>query len=720
VLPALNIEPSSFHLSPGFHARAERRARPTVLALNRMTDVLVYIGASPDGEIPEDGLDVKADDALATLPDASRAVCERLVIAWTDTSTQLAYAAAFAVIDGKAAGTRRLLAVSWSPPDTWAEPSFAPATAGEETLSRYLEHLAALIAQRSGEPDFDGSFDRVVTIIGQVLAGRGGESQDAAARPPLTRPDAEWLAWLRHYEQAIRDEWCRVTGARRTAGPAVVAPTSSGPLTGTRVFLSYPRREAASLALPVHEALCASGATVWFDQEQNLDAAWLNAGLAEAIATCDAFVMCASDEFIERAGYATQELAWALSHRSQSASLHVATVARPGSLLPTSIATWPHVELQGQSAAELGRQLSAALSSPAAIASRRPEFRPIRTPRPSLPADADLVTVDARVRHLRRFDEIPQDAVGALVAGKEIPGLRQVGALLRNCGDELGWSGRLDDMDEWPPDSIIRDLRLRLASARVVAGTRWPLSNDLDDTDDVRTGLEILARHIPPIMDWPAVPGWGDNERRFAMRYHAGAVRSLELLLSRGLYGGLSVSSEEEAVFERQLMLRRVECYDAIIDLRLGGGLSWKADPPTWDALFRSWRKFLAHPPTSWHASAPPSVRFLISGNADNIAAVAAQASWCAAHHGNSWKQRIELPSVTGPARISVFADATEEGDRPGPESDIRLGLKRAEAGSWVVLLSWPKPGEAEPGRQVSVCDAPPAELRQAMSFLSI
>jgi hypothetical protein len=36
-------------------------------------------------------------------------------------------------------------------------------------------------------------------------------------------------------------------------------------------------------------ALRGCGATVWFDREQNPDAAWLDAGLADAIAGCDAY-----------------------------------------------------------------------------------------------------------------------------------------------------------------------------------------------------------------------------------------------------------------------------------------------------------------------------------------------------------------------------------------------------------------------------------------------
>jgi hypothetical protein len=40
---------------------------------------------------------------------------------------------------------------------------------------------------------------------------------------------------------------------------------------------------------------------VWFDQEEPLEDGWLDIGLAATIANCQAFVLCASDEFFDRA-----------------------------------------------------------------------------------------------------------------------------------------------------------------------------------------------------------------------------------------------------------------------------------------------------------------------------------------------------------------------------------------------------------------------------------
>jgi hypothetical protein len=720
VLPGLNLDPSSFELGAGFLTRAEKRGRPTLLPLRSTSAILVYSGACSTDAPPTDGLDVRAQNALATLPEALQGGCDHLVVAWTIMSSCVAYCAAFAVLDAKAGRSLNLLAVSWSPSDTWELPTADPSRPQAEALSQYLHDLASLIARRQSEPDFDATIDRLSGVVEELLAYAGGEGQDLSNRPCQLASDAEWELWSQRYEEATRDEWRRATGQPRLTQPATLSPTSSGALARVRVFLSYARPDAASLALPVREALRSCGATVWFDQEQDLDAAWLNAGLAAAIAACDAYVMCASDEFIERASYATQEVAWALSHRPSFRPLRVATVARPGTLVPAVVAAWPQVELRDQNPILLGRQLGAALNSRAAIP---PPPQPAALPRkriPALPPEADLEAMRTRVRHLRRFDEIPGETVSALIGGQEIPGLQRLATLVRNCGEGLGWPGRLDDIDEWPRDSAVKDLRLRLATTRALAGTRWPLSNDLDDTDDVKSSVQFLAEHLPPIMRWPDVPGWGDNERRFALRYHAGALRWLERLLARGLYGGLlDVPGRDRKKWAGELTSRRVECYDALIDLRLRGVLSWKAEPPTWDRFFRTWHTLLTRHQSSWQNTVPPSLRLLLAGNAGDIAAVGAQTSWCAAHHGSHWEQRFMLRNTSSSGCISVFTDATTGSTPLHNETAVRLGLARTESGTWVVSVSWAGQDAVVPSDGGSVSGNAPKDLLQAMSFLN-
>jgi hypothetical protein len=65
-------------------------------------------------------------------------------------------------------------------------------------------------------------------------------------------------------------------------------------------------------ATPLKDILERSGAAVWFDQTERPDDALLDQGLKSCIAQHDVFLLCASSELFENAGYALQELAWAL------------------------------------------------------------------------------------------------------------------------------------------------------------------------------------------------------------------------------------------------------------------------------------------------------------------------------------------------------------------------------------------------------------------------
>jgi hypothetical protein len=382
-----------------------------------------------------------------------------------------------------------------------------------------------------------------------------------------------------------------------------------------RVFLSYARRDAASLAWPVRDALSAAGAAVWFDQELPPDEWALDAGLAETIAGCDAYVLCASDELFERAGYATQEIAWALRAGERA----LAVVARPGAVLPTIAATWPAVGLEGD---DLAGRLAAALRGPPA---RLPELSP-PAPRAALaplPPVADLAAMRARVAHLRRFDEIPQEDLEALLSGAA----DHVRRRLLHAGEGLGWSGTLADVDEWPGDSFIRDLRWRLAGDRaLVIGCESP-------------DVERIAADPVPIVDWPAVPGWADNERRLALRHHLGRLRLFEHHLGHDA-----------------LAARRRECIDALLALRLDGRLSWTGEPRTWDASFRAWRKLA----TSLEPPVAPGRRAVLRAYADDVAAVAATTAWWASAHGRPARQTFTVSIPPPPTVMTV--EATPDG----------------------------------------------------------
>src|SRR5262249_5665337 len=149
--------------------------------------------------------------------------------------------------------------------------------------------------------------------------------------------------------------------ATRDAGESGEDSGSAGALARLRVFVSYARPQATALAQPVERALRSLGAEVWFDQNAELDAEKLDAGLSQTIGDCDAYVMCASDEFIERGGYATQELASALANdRPQRRLRYFMAVVEPGTVLPSAIAEWPSVIFAGDDERELARSLALA------------------------------------------------------------------------------------------------------------------------------------------------------------------------------------------------------------------------------------------------------------------------------------------------------------------------------------------------------------------------
>jgi hypothetical protein len=718
VLPAVGLKPGKFSLERGFLARASRRVEPTVLALNNMTRLLVLLSGDSDELGPELAVAAKGEEALGALGETARTVCTHFIALWTSSVSDVAHAAAF--MAPETSGLKpRLLGTSWTAPDSWPEPTVDPAGRGDDGLTRAIERLALLVDQKHDEVDFDVAFERQVALIDLELEYRGGHGQDVSSRPARHDIASIWLDWLKRYERSVRDEWFLITGARRPEPPSLVEPTADGPLSGVRVFLSYALPDETTLALPVNDALRRCGASVWFDRDHEPDAAWLNAGLADTIADCDAYVMCASDEFVERAGYATQEVAWALMHRQTGhRPIKLVVVAARSTVLPTIIAEWPLVELRSSAGQDLERRLSDALLAPPAPA---PALHPPGEQDISvrLEQQADLVAMRERVKHLRRFAELPVGAVTALISGRSDGApMARVRDTLCHTGDGLGWSGTLEDLADWPEDSLVRDLRWRLASSRAVVATREPLSDDVSDRESVAHDVELLTCRQLPLSDWDAVPGWAANERRPALRHHAGLLRALDGLLARGLYGGItSVSSGTLAAWARNLSARRVECHDALVDLRLRGELSWGGEPPTWDELFRAWSGLMRSPPPQWRDAAPGQVLLALGAAADDIAAVAAQTGWSAAYEGISCMQQFTFGLAAKPTHATICTSvtgSTREEPTTGIARSVELRLEQDRDKDPEVTLSWT--GFEDTGQSGTIALPAPEDVRQAFS----
>jgi hypothetical protein len=697
VVPALNLEPKDFRLPDNFVRRAQRLEKPRPLSLNGIARQLVYLGT-----VDKTGYELLAQRAVELLTRPLRDACEHLIVAWADTSGR-ASAAAFEMSSQGELGP--LLAMSWLPPEEWPEPMIDFAGAGE--LDRALARLEAVVRDQRASPDFDADFTRATRLVDLELRRHGGEGQSALGRPSGEAAGDAWRAWFERYARSVRSEWRRLGRGDGDEIAAVSPPTAQGPLTGMRVFLSYARPEATTLAWPVREALGALGAGVWFDLEQNPDPARLDAGLGDAIADCDAYVMCASDEFVERAGYATQEMAWAVE---QSRQLRFLIVTTPDTILPTIVAGWPRIEIRGDDPQGLRARLADALTAPpaAAPAPAAPRRAPAGDPT-DLPREADVDTMRLRAVHSRRHGEIDHQSFTDIVTrDADDRGAAEVRARLIDVGEGLDWSGTLADLDRWPDDTFVRDYRLRLASMRATAGTRWPLNGDVDHPTPVADDVEVLATRRVPLLDWRAQPGWADNERRYALRFHAGLLRYLEELLDRRVVGGLlAVPPSTLDEWAAELRERRRECVDGLVQMRVEGRLSWSEDPPFWDALLSAWLEVLTRTGSRWSDEPPPEAFLLLGASLHEVAGVAAQTAWCAARHGGLAIQSFELDLPRAEARIDVYATGPA-GTRPAAPA---AGERRMQLGlgpDGLVRLRW------------AGCDASrpaPDELAQAIRW---
>jgi hypothetical protein len=289
---------------------------------------------------------------------------------------------------------------------------------------------------------------------------------------------------------------------------------------------------------------------------------------------------------------------------------------------------------------------------------------------------------------------------------------------VRRVGDGLGWDGHVTGLDGWPVDPVIRGYRWMLGTSRALAGVRWPLSDDLEVLDDASADIQLLVTRPLPMLEWPAAAGWGDEERRLLVRFHAGALRTLEELLERGLWGGLADTGspvlDRWAVMARE---RRQESVDALLDLRLADALSWRGDPPLWEDLYRDWSRALTRGPVL--AGVPGPVRLPITGDLTALAALAAQVTWQASRSPGRVVQSFDGGLAAHPIRYT--AGVARHGDggctsgvNPGGRR-LDLGLVQNAAHGWTVRTSWSGFPAAAGSAEVPA----PVPLSQSVSFAS-
>lgn len=707
VIPALNFRPDTLPLSADM-VRRMRGRQEGKLALNSVANLLVYVGSRQSRDAGDEANSAAAS-ALEGMSVAVRALCERIVVVWDDLDGE-PQAAAFSV--GGDGQVGNLLAASWLRPEDWPDPMIDVSVAPDAGFEAALADVKRAVGAGPSQPTFMGDLKRSMHFLDLALAMAHGEGQPGGGLPDSSGTATEWTSWLERYEASVRDEWERVNGRLAETRVRAAPARSRGPLYDTRVFVSYARPDSTALARPVVEALRAEGADVWFDQEEALAVGWLDEGLQATIRRCDAYLLCASNEFFERAGYATQELAWAVEQVGSDAALKdIVVVALPGTVLPRIARDWPVLELPVGSH---GRVLGSMLTDAIRRAGTRRIGPPVPRERLASPTARPVSEVDAdslmlRVRHKDRLHDVPIAEVHEIAASRERDArTRRLSALLRDINRNLDWDGHLVGHETWPSDPLIRAYRWMLGCERALCGLPWPLSGDLNDADEIAHDVEVLATELPPVDAWPNAAGWSDAERRLLLRFHLSVLRVVQDALHRGVFGGmLDVDVPTIDSWEGQLWERRQECVDALVAMRLKGTLTWRGDPPIWEGLCGIWLDTLVH--RNLFDAVPLDVWRAARGNLYTFAGLAAQVTWLAIHLGEPAAQSFVAGTSKSPIEFRSWVGRDADTAGQGARQRISVGLVR-DGTEWMVrLFCW--------GADDVVTVPAAFELIQAMNF---
>jgi hypothetical protein len=580
--------------------------------------------------------------------------------------------------------------------------------APEEILERALTHLNAAITNRAAAKDFARDLDRALTVLDQVLRLVEGEAQDRSATPSVAESDEVWRTWLSYYEASVLNEWRRVGRQMSRATPPSQPPIHDRTPGEKRVFLSYARPDATSFAWPVHRLLEAAGARVWFDQRMQVEDEHLAIGFADAIAECDAFVLCATPELFERSGYAMQEIAWALQAAERAHPLKLIAVVGGTTLLPSRISHWPLLAFDRRDpslAAELGRLLDTAVPehthAPAiAVAGVKPV--------PDLPSVADTALCLQRASHTERFRSMTNERFEALMNYRDTDmNIAASVSLFQSFSEGLGWSGHLSDIDGWPGDSAVRDMRFRMASRRALLGIRRLPKEDAE-AQLVARDIEFLCKAKIPIFDWPVVPGWDDHSRNFALRSHLGILRMLDDILRRGVYYLAYARYEVVDTWRPHLRDRVVECLDFSLEQRLGGTLSWRDSPKEWDHFFVIWKDTLKTR-QDWRGSPPTDALAVLAGRDREVAAAAADVVWVALRSRHSQRQWLNADVVTQTeVLLSVRLDEPVAAPLPAlKDQSIYVELNYVDPTTPTLRIAWKLARTKAQHAGVSLAQAP-------------
>ena len=454
----------------------------------------------------------------------------------------------------------------------------------------------------------------------------------------------ERAAWVGCLLPALRAERERLFPS--SSGPRAAAPAVSGPLTNIRVFLSYAMPTNVQLARPLKHVLESAGAYVWFDQTERPDNDELAEGLHGIIADASVFLLCASNELFENAGYALQELAWVVDLIADG-SWHgrICVASLDDVVLPRVVEAVPFVSLAGVATRDWAGLVVPLVSGAIGLPPSRLASATIPPPIDHYP-ELDLETLRLRRRHavawwaVSQLESAPLDTVRAAIS-------------------RVGWDGRLVGYNEWPADPSVRDVRVRLGALATLSIITTGEMPGMDQ--DIAADIMFLAERRLPLLDEPPVAGWGDLERRYAVRHHLGAVTRFEEALRPGFAPPL-VARFGDAMcdgWRRALRQRRLECVDMLLDLRRRGRIPWSRERGVgWDRACAKLWEFLGAGTAQWIPTPPHWVQLAIAGSRSDLSAVFADVAWRASATGATAARVFTGPEATRKVTFVVAASA--------------------------------------------------------------
>jgi hypothetical protein len=623
------------------------------------------------------------DGALSQQSEPTRRECRFALVVWTEPDGS----APAAAVDLGAQGELAIVGCTWQPRHRWRKPMPDPDQSAEQSLAEAIDLVAAIV--HPGTPDraeLEGAL-RLCEACFAYARGVAPGSRDSL-------PDAPegWQTWLTDFLGAARAEEVRLFPARSpdvSEGVPVVSPC----LTGLRVFVSYAMPTNVAFARPIGRALVAHGATIWFDQFERPDPGQLAVGLREVIADVDVLLLCASAELFENAGYALQELAWALD-LSTSGAWHGAIcvacfedVPLPRALDGVAVADMTRIAERGwpEAVVEL---VVGARSAAKPLAPTEPIVLP--TPPPDFP-ELELHELRVRARHALAWWALDQAALVEMLSAAYLERPPALASLVQTIAG-LGWDGTLAGYDAWPSDPAVRDVRLRFGGLRLLFRAVWLGETTTDDIARLEADLAFVADRATPLLHEPSAAGWDDDERRFALRYQLGLLSQLSELLRRGLAGAAYLHFETSRCdrWAAAIDERRRDCVDGLLALRRAGRVPWAAERPLrWDGACRTVDRFLFHGVDQWTEPAPAWVLVALSGARSDAAAMVADVSWRASR---SREPRSRSQTLTGGrVRLEVRAAPSEIGppapSMPGPA--ITLGIRLGDDAEADLELGW-------------------------------